>query len=73
MKTKTREFLEKLKALLIEYDATLDFTYEGDSYGIYGENCSACLNGESISIKDFGAYGTYIEPSGIEHALKSQS
>lgn len=39
---KKSEFLRKLKALLVEYDVTIDFSYEGDSHGIHDEKVRVC-------------------------------
>lgn len=71
MQTTTREFLEKLRTLLEEYDATLSFTYDGDTYGIHDEDCLAEVGGESISLRDFGTCGTFIDTNGIAYALSS--
>lgn len=38
MNNKRIEFLEKLRALLEEYDVSISANYEGDTYGIYGEH-----------------------------------
>ncbi len=38
-KQKLFDFMEELNALLTKYDASINFTYEGDTHGIYNERC----------------------------------
>lgn len=40
MSDRKTEFLSKLRALLIEYDVSIEAGYEGDTHGIHDEHIS---------------------------------
>lgn len=50
MNAKGREFVKKLKALLKEYNAMIDFTCDpcSDTYGIYDAGMRICIDNKEI-------------------------
>ena len=46
------EFLQKFKELLKEYDVTIDFSFEGDTHGIYDEKVSILHRVSKKSFKE---------------------
>lgn len=52
MTTKKAEFLTKLRALLEEYDVSIDAGYEGDTHGIHGEHIAIMHRLEKGSFRE---------------------
>jgi hypothetical protein len=56
------EFLKELKTLLEKYDASIDFTFDGDTHGIYDLGVEIHVHNNFCRIN----HDTYVDSSNIE-------